>query len=306
MRKLITFLMTLLVGSSVSYANADFGQLTFEAGYRHDEISSKLKASSHKNKLHRKFDNLDIFQIGLTGRTMLGCNFYGRASANWGWIIDGDYKRTFSSSQIPAIPGFSDVSDFVVSDRNRNLIDDNSFVYDANIAVGYPFFFSDCTLALSPTIGYAVNVQRLTVADAGIASDAVACCKNRFHYRWYGPFVGVDFTYRPAGECWNLHAGAEYHIARLRSKFDQGATDGFLESTSRRAHGWAFEVGADYDFSSDWTAGLSLKVQDWRASKRHSHYGYDSSSDSSSSSDRAKAHNKWNSYAINLTLGKQF
>ena len=78
MRKWITFLMTLLVGSGVSYANAGMGQVEFEAGYRHDNISWRHRVPSCDPfiKESTRFHDLDIFQIGLSGRTTLGCNLY--------------------------------------------------------------------------------------------------------------------------------------------------------------------------------------------------------------------------------------
>ena len=42
---------------------------------------------------HTKFKDLDIFQIGVQGRTTLGCNFYVRGNAYWGWILDGNFER---------------------------------------------------------------------------------------------------------------------------------------------------------------------------------------------------------------------
>ena len=45
-----------------------------------------------------RFKDLDIFQIGIHGRTTLGYNFYVRGNAYWGWILDGDYKRGFATS----------------------------------------------------------------------------------------------------------------------------------------------------------------------------------------------------------------
>ena len=40
MRKRITLLMTLLVGSSISYGNKD-GEVNFEFGYRNDDLTFK-------------------------------------------------------------------------------------------------------------------------------------------------------------------------------------------------------------------------------------------------------------------------
>ncbi len=325
MRKWITFLMTLLVGSSISYANADSAQVTLEAGYRHDNINWKHKVPSCDPIFKRttKFEDIDIFQVGLKGRSMLGCNFYVRGAASFGWILDGDFKQSVSTFFRPSFSDFGSLSqDFEFSAHHREVIDDK-YVYDLNIAVGYPFYFCDCTLAVSPVIGYAVDAQHLCVEHEGFNFGSFSdgffpesgsdCCCHKFTNRWYGPFIGVDFTYRPCGECWNLYAQLEYHYARFKARFDHDDFSLFGDNhshRSRHAHGWVFGLGADYDLSCDWTLGLSVKFQDWKAHRNHRNHCGDSLSSSgffgSSNFGREKNEHKWHSYAINLTLGKHF
>lgn len=329
MRKWITFLMTLLVGSSVSYVNADSGQLTFEAGYRRDNINwrHKVPACDPIFETTTKFEDIDIFEIGLKARAMMGCNFYMRAAASWGWILDGDFKRKVSTFASPCFDDFScgsiDFSEgFAFTARNRDVIDDR-YVYDLNIAVGYPFYFCDCTMALSPVLGYAVDEQLISVDinDIGFESCSFSdescgsflfpvsgcdcCCRHKFSNRWYGPFIGLDFLYRPCGECWSFYGELEYHYARFKAKF-HNEHELFFEGHGHRshhAHGWVFALGADYDFACDWTVGLALKCQDWSASRHHRH---DCRFGSDDSGDRQRNKHKWQSCAIKLALGKNF
>ena len=69
-----------------------------------------------------------------------------------------------------------------------------------------------------------------------------------------------------------------------------------------------FEFGVDYEVCDCWTIGLSFKGQDWHASRSHKHrLGSEFSamvSDDVSNRLRSKAN--WNSYAINLRLGRDF
>ncbi|MBA2368208.1 MAG: hypothetical protein H0V82_04185 [Candidatus Protochlamydia sp.] len=323
MRNWITFLMTLLVGSSVSYINADSGQISFEAGYRRDNISwsHQIPACDPLFKTKTKFEDVDIFQIGLKARTMMGCNFYGRASAHWGWILDGDFKQSISAFAHPTF-GLTDFSQEVeFKAENRDVIDDK-YVYDLSIAIGYPFFFCDCTMAIAPVVGYAVNEQSFRLDQAGFEFETVAdcsnlffptsgegCCTRKYNNRWFGPFIGFDFTYRPCGECWSLFAEVEYHWAHFKAKFnnDFGASGGFFDAHSHRsnhAHGWVINLGADYDLSCDWSVGFAVKITDFSA-HRHRRNSCDDSFFGSVSG-REKTSHKWNSNSFLLAFGKVF
>ncbi len=322
MRKWITLLMTLLVGASVSQANANTGNVTLEAGYRRDNISwkSKFPSDSPFLKTETKFKDLDIFQIGLHGRSTIGCNFYVRASAYWGWILDGDFKQSINTY---FSPGYAyDDFEFGFSGDHHNVIDDK-YVYGIGAAIGYPFYFCDCTLILAPVIGYAVDEQNITINDEGLdlyASDGLffpvsgsECCDHKYINKWWGPFVGFDFSYRPYNECWSLFAEFEYHWGSFHGKrhingeFDQFGFNRHRFHTNN-ADGWVIAVGADYDLCNCWTIGLSFKYQDWRARKHKHHcdeddvsYFYFDTCDG-----RERNHFRWDSYAINLTVGKEF
>ena len=170
MRKWITLLMTLLVGCG-SYANANTGQVSFEAGYRRDTINWRLRVPSDDPFLTQnyRFKDLDIFQIGIHGRTTLPYNIYVRGCAYWGWILEGDYERNINTYVSPY-----DSSDFDSNfkmgfgDRIRSTIDDK-YVFGVSGAIGYPFYFCDCTIAIAPVVGYAFDEQNIRVDDEGFS-----------------------------------------------------------------------------------------------------------------------------------------
>ena len=91
---------------------------------------------------------------------------------------------------------------------------------------------------------------------------------RKFHARWYGPFIGVDFDYRFACD-WSLYAAYEYHWARYRA----GASDDFrrpyfregFHHRARRAYGHVFDLGIKWDFCDCWTVGISGHWQWFRA-----------------------------------------
>lgn len=322
MRKWITFLMTFLVGS-VSYVNANTGsaQINFEAGYRRDDLSWNVEVPECDPlfKISSKFENIDIFQIGLRARANIGCNVYARAAASWGWILDGDFEESFKIFA----SGFDDCGAETIEfkTQSENIIDDK-FVADFDIAFGYPFYLCDCTMYLAPVIGYGFHEQNICIEDSDgiflceensylcpIEGSGNCCCQKQI-FRWYGPFIGVDFGYQPCGECWNLWASLEYHLGRFKFKRHDFGCDPFdnFDTTSRHAHGWVFAAGADYDFGNCWTVGFSVKFQDWSATRRHHECFHDCSFDSTffGSDEEIKTHASWRSFAVNFVVGYDF
>ncbi len=314
MRKWLTFLMTLLVGASASYVNAaaNNSEVNFEAGYRQDNLSWKYKipASFPLLETSRRFKDLDIFQIGVNAKTWLACNFYARASADFGWVLDGNFRESIS---LRAISG-SSIEEFGANYSHNDVVDDR-YVYDLNIAVGYPFYFCNCSMSVAPVVGYAFNEQNLRLRrnDTFFGGDDSSpfigsgdnCCEHKFVNRWYGPFIGIDFDYRPCGECWNLYAAFEYHWAFFKGRSNFG--DGFDCENSRHSddgHGIVFNIGAEYQFCECWLVGLDVKFQDFGAS-RNKHLDI-SDSELDVSLHKERTNNKWRSYAVSLTFGRDF
>jgi opacity protein-like surface antigen len=312
--------MTLLVGSAGSYANANLGQVSFEAGYRQDTVDWRQRFPSDDPIVssNLRFEDLDIFQIGVHGRGTLGNNFYIRGNAYWGWILDGNFKHSFNTSRSPD-SYFSPADNLRVgfSDKNRSTVDDK-YVFGFGAAIGYPFYLCDCTMVLAPVIGYAFDEQNLHVDDAGftleepqglIAEGTNGCCNSSFISRWYGPFVGLDFDWRPCNSCFNVWAELEYHWGSFtgrRSHFDNFVFD----EGNRRSHSasaWVFGAGFEYDLSSCWTVGVSVKYQDWSSSRHHKICTKDLDTEYLSLCDnRSRTNQKWRSGAINVTFGREF
>lgn len=324
MRKWITFFMTLLAGS-VSYANADCcgTEITFEAGYRQDNLdfSISVPACDPVLKTSTKFKDVDIFQLGLRARSNLGCNFYVRGQFNIGWVLDGEYRE--STKLFIGGSDFESIFDDLVLETDTCNTIDGRYTVDFLAAIGYPFYFCDCTMFLAPVVGYAFDEQNMKVDDnhrpaftevdslliptSGSINNAT---HSKFVSRWYGPFIGVDFSYRPCNECWGIWAELEYHYARFSAKkHELGGFDLFhcFNKTSRNAHGWAFAAGAEYAFCGCWTVGVDCKYQDFRSTRRHRFCeSNEFESFFSFSSDRYKTHEAWRSFAFNATVGRCF
>lgn len=324
MRKWITtFLMTLLIGSS-SYATATVTgtEVDFLAGYRRDSLgwSFDIPACDPLFRTSTKFKDIDIFQLGVHARTNLGCNFYLRGAFSGGWILDGDFSE--NSDVFLSLDDFGrcfdEVDAFGFGFSSENVVD-GKFVIDFNAAIGYPFYFCDCSMYLAPVLGWSFDEQNICIEDRErfvleefedffVPKDGENCCNDKFISRWYGPFIGLDFVYRPCNECWGLYAELEYHWARNKTKrHDFVGFSGWdhFNSTSDNAHGWVFNAGVDYAFCYCWTFGVNVKVQDWSSTRRHRECGSEFS-DFFCSDNRIKTHASWHSFAVNLTLGRAF
>lgn len=323
MRKWITLLVTLAAGCG-SYANAALmGEVDFDIGYRRDTIDWRYRFPSDKpfakNNVQAK--DLDIFQIQLNGRTTIGCNFYCRGNAYWGWILDGDFRSStdayFSAGDyFSGSSGNNDNFRVGFSEEHRSTVSDQ-YVFGVGAAVGYPFYFCDCTMLLAPVIGYSFDEQNVRGDDRDVEFggdysyfEGVSgqCCDKTFISRWYGPFVGLDFEWRPWNTCFTVWAELEYHWGSFRGKRSNPDDYGVLDHGNRHsndASAWVFAFGADYDLNNCWTLGVSLKFQDW-AADRHAHVCTDALYYVSHCDDRARQNNKWRSYAVNLTLGREF
>ena len=210
---------------------------------------------------------------------------------------------------------------FGFSDRRRTTIDDK-YVYGVSGAIGYPFFFCDCTMIVAPVIGYSFDEQNVRFDDEGFdfefcdGYEQDRCCRQTFNSRWYGPFVGVDFNYRPYGDCWNFYADLEFHWGDFRGRKSGGDGADWFDRGNRRsreAKGWVGCIGAEYDLHNCWTLGLNVKFQDWSANRHHricdsdDEYFFGFEQDGGSyCRDRQRTEHHWRSYAINLTLGRDF
>lgn len=313
MRKWMTFLMALMVGAS-SYTYA-FDTVGFEFGYRQDTVSLKHEFGDDL-EIRNHFHDLDIFQIGAKAKGNLGCNFYGRAEGTWGWILDGKYRREFSVFGESDYSGSGSNSGVLELTKKSRDVADDRYVFDANVAIGYPFYFCDCTTEFAPVVGYAFDEQNLRLnrseetfgfdSDSGY-SGCGGCCDQKFISRWYGPFVGFDVAYRPCNECWSIFGEVEFHWTHYKGRTHINGNEYFTQR-ARNGHGWVVNVGAEYDFCNCWTAALAFKYTDFRVS-RHRHGSSSSFFDSYGDNDGfngANGHFKWRSVGVNLILGRGF
>jgi len=339
MQKWKNYLMSLVLGSlSCASGLSAAADVSFEAGYRHDSLNFSIQAPLDRPvmKQSTKYKNLDIFQLGVYGKTDLGCNLYFRGSFDWGWIVNGDLENKINSIDRFSSGSYSEYSSYSSSENfwdgggdfksNENIVD-GRFVLDFSAALGWPFYFCDCSMSLAPVVGYAFNEQNLWVEsadgfnvnsahlkDQSISSSAAgsaACCNgnDKLVSRWFGYFIGLDWNYRPYNDCWSINAMIEYHWANYKAKFQQVfGFEGLNEFSSKNtsAHGWVVGAGFNYDVNSCWTIGLNVLVQDWRSSRTRKNHFAENSNGNSNLANTNRTHVSWNSLAINMSVGRDF
>lgn len=283
MRNWLTLLAAIFASSAISInAMEPTSYLEFDAAYRHDSASWKFIIPSPdpllENRLH--FKDINIFQIGLQGKTEFDCNccnLFVRAEADYGWILDGDVEESFvvfGAENTPPSP----------TDQRLEVQDilDGKYVADLSIGIGFPCYFCDCSFSLAPVIGYSYHTQHYKVdihdrtffqtTSAGtFITQEEDCCTNTFVNSWYGPFFGIDISYTP-GDCLSLYGQFEYHLnhftGKRSSNINVDPIDDYHNST-KKAHGAIVRLGLNYMFCDCWYAGLNATYMDFRSHKSH-------------------------------------
>jgi len=276
--------LVLFVGSTLSLSAMDARTwVDVTADYRSDSVDWSFEAPSPDPLIGStlRFKDIQIFEIGFDARTVLDCNALIRASADFGWIIDGDVSETLTHFR----DDVDDEDEIDDSDRLRaSHILDGRYVADLSLALGYPLYFCDCTVSIAPVVGYAYNSQSFAedrndeiefiplgteIPSVGLHFEEDEDSDNKYVSRFYGPFIGVDFNYNP-NDCLGIYAQFEYHFAHWKGKRDSSVDfDEFddFDSGTHHAHGVVVNVGVDYLLCDCWFVGLNATYQEWHAHK---------------------------------------
>jgi Protochlamydia outer membrane protein len=128
-------------------------------GYRVDDLNWNIAGDINGNNPNiiseLTWDDLESYQLKFQGRLVWPNLIALRGSLAYGWLFDGknqdsDYSgdnRTFEYS------------------RSNNATDDDR-VWDASLAVGYPFRFGRTVIGtFTPLAGYSHHEQQLNISD---------------------------------------------------------------------------------------------------------------------------------------------
>ncbi len=288
-------------------------EIGLSAGYREDEFDWNIAGNSNGNNPNvlseLTWDDLQIFQIGVRAKTVIGRGFYLRGKFDYGWILDGDNQD----------------SDFAGDDRtlewsrsNNNADDDD--VLDASLGIGYQFRLAKDKCRVTPLVGYSYHEQNLrltdgvqTVSEPGLAPPGVtppplgpfAGLDSKYEAEWKGPWVGLDVSVRPT-EKLTMTATFEYHWAdyeakakwNLRTDLDQPKS--FTHDAD--GEGVVASLGLAYAVVKKCSLNLTFDYQDWSTDP-----GTDKTffADGTTAKTRLNEVN-WESYAVMLGVSYRF
>lgn len=223
----------------------------------------------------------------------------------------------------------------VMADGNFSMAYNKAhdWAFDLAVAVGYHFNLCNCTIRLTPFVGYEIDRQRLHSCDEDFVTDIKNKRQYQFlisqltaYYRahWNSPFIGFDVHYA-INECWKLYSDFAYHFVSLRGKghttlgsFQKNSFES-RDHFNQRSHGWGFtwDTGIQYALDCNWLLDLGTQFEYRKAHHGHQHAhhtfkekfkvdGHVLKSDSSTESKNRIKHVQWRSLRIELGLTYRF
>lgn len=252
-------------------AQLDIG---LQGGYRQDRLDWNI-AGNVDVLSELEWEQLDILQSQLTAQ-LIGESIFpgGRPAARGllgvGSIVAGDNRDSDYAGNGRTLE-FS---------RSNNDAGDGQ-VYDFALGAGLEFSLPS-GLHLTPMLGYSYHEQQLVlqdgvqtlsqpqlVASSGFSPPALggfAGLDSSYAARWYGPWIGCDFSYRVTA-AWRLTGTAELHWGEMKAEADWNLRSDFAHPVSFRqladAYGLVLGAKAHYELAPRWDLVLAGDYSDW-------------------------------------------
>ena len=250
-------------------------EFVITGGYRVDNLDFNIAGDINGNNPNiiseLTWDDLESYQLKFQGSLVWPDIIALRGSVNYGGIYNGknqdsDYdgdNRTLEYS------------------RSNNSTDDDK-VWDASLAVGYPFRFGRTVIAtFTPLVGYSHHEQQLDITD-GYQTIATpprtqsvgpfGGLDSSYDTEWKGPWVGLDLRFKAAEIKSSAHRletyfTYEYHWADFEAQANWNLIDKFQhpKSFTHRTDGHGFVIGTGFNLvlSQHWALNVNLDYQDW-------------------------------------------
>jgi len=205
-------------------------EFIFSSGLRRDDLDWNIAGdrNGHNPNILSEltWDDIKSYQVKIQGRLVWPNMVAFRGSADYGWIFDGD-------NQDSDYLGDHRTQEF---SRSNNSADDGH-LWDASVAVGYPFRFGRTVVTTAtPLMGWSHHEQHLTISDGYQTipdTGSFSGLNSSYDTRWKGPWLGIDLNFRA------------------------GKIKSFLQ---RLAPYFTYEYHwADYDAEADWNLRSDLK-----------------------------------------------
>ena len=227
-----------------------------------------------------------------------------RGYANYGWVFDGD-------NQDSDYLGDNRTFEF----RRSNNSTDDDYVWDASLAIGYPFRFGQTVLGtLTPLLGYSYHVQNLDITDGYQTIPDLGPfpgLDSSYDTEWYGPWIGFDLRFKARkiaafAHRFETYFTYEYHWVDYNAEANWNLRDDFRHPKSFEhdadGNGWKIGVGFNLWLHRNCALNFNYDYQDWSTDG-----GIDKVFFSDGSTAKTKLNEvNWTSYALSLGVSLRF
>ena len=281
---------------------------TLSIGYRADDLDWNIAGDINGNNPNvlseLTWDDVVSYQLKLQGSVVWPNIIALKGYANYGWVFEGDNQdsdylgdnRTFEFS------------------RSINRTDDND-VWDASLAVGYPFRFGQTIIGtITPLLGYSYHEQNLNITDGNQTIPDLGSfpgLDSTYDAEWHGPWIGFDLRFKTReitifAHRFDTYFTYEYHWADYDAEANWNLRDDFAhpKSFEHDADGSGWRIGAGFNvwLHRYWSLNFNYDYQDWST---------DGGTDKVFFPDGSTAKTKlnevnWTSYALSLGVSLRF
>jgi len=294
-------------------------ELVLSAGYRVDNFDWNIAGDIHGNNPNilseLSWEDLEIYQLELYNKTIVGEVIYLRGSLGYGWIKDGDNQDS----------DYLEDNRSLEFSRSNNDADDGDTL-DASLGIGHPFTFGSGFVGLTPLVGYSYHEQNLTMTNGnqtitwisldpdfpdGPPLGPMLGLDSTYEAQWKGPWVGFDLIFTSKAVHRYLaqveaYVNLEYHWADYCAEADWNLRTDFAHPKSFEhdadGHGIILSAGWNVVWSGHWALNANFDYQDWSTD-----HGTDRTFFSDGSVEETRLNEvDWRSYAIMVGLSYRF
>ena len=283
-------------------------------GYRVDDLDWNIAGDINGNNPNiiseLTWEDLESYQLKFQGRLAWPNIIALRGSLAYGWLFDG-------KNQDSDYLGDNRTLEF---SRSNNKTEDD-YVWDASLAVGYPFRFGRTVIGtLTPLVGYSHHEQNLNITDGfqTIATPGLTPplgpfegLDSSYETEWRGPWIGIDLQFRSAEIKSFVHRietyfTYEYHWVDFEATANWNLIDRFAhpKSFKHMTDGNGFVIGAGFNcrLTQSWALNFNFDYQDWSTDSGTITFFL---ADETSHKQQLNEVN-WSSYALMMGLSLQF
>jgi hypothetical protein len=283
-------------------------EFVITGGYRRDDLDWNIAGDINGNNPNilseLTWDDIESYQVKFQGSLVWPRIIALRGSANYGWIFNGDNQDS---------DYFGDNRTFEFS-RSNNSTDDGD-VWDASIAVGYPFRFGQTVIGtVIPLVGYSHHEQKLKITDGYQTIPPIGPfpgLDSSYDAQWEGPWIGIDLRFKARkiktfAHRFETYFTYEYHWADYDAEANWNLRDDLAHPKSFKhdSDGNGYVIGAGFNFvlHQHWALNFNFDYQDWSTDDGTSKVFF---ADGTSAKTRLNEVN-WTSYALSLGISLRF